>query len=49
MRRCFQCSCHFEGNQEEREYNEHLGSKEHKDNRTKKLDVEEQALVDKYN
>ena len=49
MRRCFQCSRCFEGIVEEREYNEHLGSKEHKDNRNKKLDVVEQALVDKYN
>jgi hypothetical protein len=49
MRRCFQCSRHFEGANEEREYNEHLRSKEHEDNRTKKLDVTEQALIDKYN
>lgn len=49
MRRCFQCSRHFEGNGEERDYNEHLRSQEHEANRTKKLDSEEQALIDKYN
>ncbi len=49
MRRCFQCTRHFEGNSEERDYNAHLSSQEHKDNRNKKLDVEEQSLIDKYN
>jgi hypothetical protein len=49
MRRCFQCSRHFEGKEEEREYNQHLSSKEHEDNRGKPLDSEEQALIDKYN
>ncbi|HEX6826570.1 MAG TPA: hypothetical protein VF077_09680 [Nitrospiraceae bacterium] len=49
MRRCFQCLRHFEGNNEEREYYDHMGSKEHQDNRSKKLDPEEQALIDKYN
>lgn len=49
MRRCFQCSRHFEGDTEERDYNQHLSSKEHEDNRNKKLSAEEQALIDKYN
>lgn len=49
MRRCFQCCFSSEGTKEEQQYNEHLSSKEHKDNRNKKLDVEEQSLVDKYN
>lgn len=48
MRRCFQCTRCFEGNNEERDYNAHLRSQEHRDNQEKKLEVEEQALVDKY-
>jgi hypothetical protein len=48
MRRCFQCSRHFEGTGEEREFNEHLGSKEHEDNRDKQQDPEEEALINKY-
>jgi hypothetical protein len=49
MRRCFQCSRCFEGTLEERDYNAHLVSQEHKDNRNKKLSADEQALIDKYN
>jgi hypothetical protein len=49
MRRCFKCCFHSEGSAEEQQYNEHLRSKEHEDNHGKQLDVEEQALIDKYN
>lgn len=49
MRRCFKCCFSSEGVKEEQQYNEHLRSKEHEDNRDTQLDVEEQALIDKYN
>lgn len=49
MRRCFQCVKYFEGEDEEREYNEHLRSKEHSKNRNKKLAPDEESLVNKYN